>query len=375
MLQCVATPHGHGAVNCSKWKSPTWGVNCSCTCDRVVNTVQRLASLPYPGQLNHTGFFIFYFSSLGTQGRPTRWHITLAVLENVRRYGEVFFMACGAEAPPNVTSLPCPTRLQKATTCWGLRMQEMRLAMLEQAVELGISDAIFFDLDMLWLSSPRVAFSTAVLTGCDIGLMYRGAQPKTRFATNLNGGLVYTRTTPAARQFWYDVVKYTRGDVKLSSWGGCSDDQKAMSVVAGRGKLNSLPYGTNHNVSNGVSIYIGHYHTFVTEPWLPDRTTGMKISESVKRSGTCTPCLSTLLTAGWGSPARAYSKRPPLVLHYKGWNHCPSGKAANLSFLNTAACIETARRTTPSRSLERLNPNLDPREGLPVHTRMQCGGA
>ena len=117
--------------------------------------------------------------------------------------------------------------------------------------------------------------------------------------------------------------------------------------------LGEMRYGVNTVGSDHLRVHVGQYHDDVREPWLPRKAVDTRedlMKKSIHRSGTATPCLSTLLLSetvqSFGH--KFGSKAPPRVLHYKGWTVCPSPEAAVRSFLSISDCIlKAAARGVP----------------------------
>ena len=325
--------------------------------------VQQQAAKLYAPELRDTVFFLYAFASSDAARQiSSRLQQSQAVVDNLLHFGQIFFMACGSLPPVGVSTIRCPQHLKTPARCFALRVERIRLAMLDAASERGIKDGVFLELDQLWLTDPRTAFRSVAHHRYELGLMFRHTTLR-GVATNLNSGFLYTRTVGPARHFWDQVVNQTN----ILADGNCTkggENQLAIMRVLG-----AVQYGVN--VRNSLRVHVDDYYAHVREPWLPTKSHGSPMNTSMKRSETPTPCLATLLlghVANWGA---AYgSKGPPAVLHYKGWPTCPSPEAAARSFLNTASCIASALKATPFGVSSKSNTS----SSSPVAARPTGGG-
>lgn len=302
-----------------------------------------------------TGLFLYAFSSQDTARSTTVSTRSQLVVDNLQRFGTtVFFMGCGSPPPLGVVEMQCPAKLATRADCFVLRTEEIRLAMMDEASAHGIGDAIFLELDQLWLTDPRVPFSAAVLQKADVALTYRGGRGA--LATGLNLGFAYTRTRGPARNFWSRVVVQSRRyfEKNVNACIGGANQGVAMSL------LGTVGYKLNL-VTNETRVHIGKYWDYVREPWLVRSSHHDLMLRSISRSGTATPCLATLLmgqATNWGKLPGDGTEGPPSVLHYKGWPHCPSQAAADRSFSGAAICIRTAVAAAGSNLTIASPPNI-----------------
>lgn len=351
----------------------SWGINCSCTCTGLVETVKRLAATPYRPMLQSTHFFAYAFQSGDTLRTNSQLALAQVVVDNLRRFGRIFFMGCGATpTPSNATILPCPRHLEVRASCFSLHTERIRLAMLQVAAARGIADAIFVELDQLWLSDPRVLFAGAIKQGAQVGVkciasaqaernralainVSRSRALQRELPETLNSGVLYTQTGYRTRAFWLRVINKTEELLNYSGMNqSCVGGENQMAMMSllmetGRG----VKFGPNsvrvHPGKSNLKVHVGHYYIHVREPWLARKDTRGRdiMASSINKSGTGTPCLSTLLldnVTRWGK--RFGSAQPPRFLHYKGWHTCPSPAAARNSFMSTAACIQAAAAST-----------------------------